>query len=61
MQVQGIIGKMLSRPWTSVFYSDLAKQNGHTDTMNIVKVVIENRKVLPEAPMNILLTSLEHN
>lgn len=61
MQVLEIIGNMLSGPWTSVFYNDLAKQNVHIDTMNIVKGVIENRKILPEAPMNILLTSLEHN
>lgn len=40
----------------NVFYSDLAEQKGRIDTMNIVKAVIEDTKVIPEALMNILLS-----
>lgn len=54
LQVLGIIGKMLSGPWMSAYYTDLSKQKDTIDTMIIVKGVIEKIKVLTEAPMSIL-------
>lgn len=55
MQVLGIIGKMLPGPWMSNIYTYLKTQKDPIDTMNIVKGVIENLKVLTEASQIILL------
>lgn len=55
LQVLGIMGKMLSGPWMSTFYTDLNTQKHPIDTMQTVKDVIANLKIQLQAPMDILL------
>ncbi|XP_064605780.1 uncharacterized protein LOC135470675 [Liolophura sinensis] len=59
LQVLGLVGKILSGPWMTKFYTSPEKQVDHVDGIPIVKNVIDTIKENAENPMSLLTNSTD--
>ena len=58
-KVLGLIGKLLSGPWMTKFYTSKDDQFSHVDGILVVKQVIEVIKEFAEHPLNTLTTATD--
>ena len=59
LQVLGLLGKKLTGPWMTKFYTSASPENelDHVEGIRVVRVVIENARRLLQEPMQLLSTS----
>ena len=59
IQVLGLLGKLLSGPWMSRFYTSVVTQVGHIDGICIVKDVLTTVKAFGKKPEDTLSTKID--
>ena len=59
MRVLGLIGKLLSCPWITIFYTSPEEQVSHTQGITIVKGVLETTKEYLAKPECVLTTKTD--
>lgn len=50
IQVPGLLGKVLTGPWTSRFYKGAASEIGHIEGLVMVKEVLDRLEVFQQEP-----------
>lgn len=59
MQVLGLIGKFLTGPWMTVFYTGVEEQLSHIDGIGVVKKVVATLEAVAANPQDVLVRSTD--